>query len=208
MSMETAKLDVVALEELSAYKVIGDEPGLLRYCDATKPAAVTDWSGVYLQASAPHAEGAVGYRWDQQYARAQLVRVRLRGVRVVVAGGGFYADGSIPGAAKAARLRVSLREAVAGVDVPEGVPLVEGLGEQGCCLALPETEFEWEIVAAPALLRRVLAAEEVLKEFKSRHGATSHWRDASTEGEGEGVWSPYDEASRLKEPTPAPSWIP
>ena len=200
-------ISIVDVEELTAYKVIGTERTLLEY--AAKPPRCgggrSDWSGVYLQYSAVHAAGTIGYRWDQGYETAAMARVTLRGLRVVVVAGGCFADGTMNGAQKAQLIKAYLRDE-GGVCLDDDDLLVTALGQRGLSLTCLETEGEWELVMSPDLLEASLADEVVVDEYRSRHGSTSHRREA-VEG---AAWVRYgdeEEAARLLMPTPAPDFL-
>lgn len=97
--------------------------------------------------------GTIGYRWDQKYECANLLRAVLYNVDVVIARGAALFDGNISGTAKARALKAAL-----GIDDSE--LLMDALGKRNLSLLCQETEHEWELIVADALVPRLFSSED------------------------------------------------
>ncbi|CAN0327096.1 unnamed protein product, partial [Ectocarpus sp. 4 AP-2014] len=187
---------------LHVWRVIGDESGVAAYAAAralSVPATTErDWSAMYFQFSPGNAVGTLGYRWDQGYPVARLVRISLPlaacgAVALVVddagekveAGAeiakrksklpGLMVSSDIPGAFKAALLKSRL-------GVPPDEPLLPALGQRRppAVLVCRESVGEWE-VAVPHNVLGVMALgnaweERRVAEFRPRSGITAEAR--------------------------------
>ncbi|CAM9950826.1 unnamed protein product, partial [Ectocarpus sp. 12 AP-2014] len=187
---------------LHVWRVIGDESGVAAYAAARAPSVPatteSDWSAMYFQLSPGNAVGTLGYRWDQGYPVARLVRISLPlaacgAVALVVddtrekveAGAeianrenklaGLMVSSDIPGAFKAAVLKSRL-------GVPPDQPLLPALGQRQppAVLVCRESVGEWE-VAVPHILLGFMARgntweERRVAEFRPRTGITAEAR--------------------------------
>ncbi|CAM9370021.1 unnamed protein product, partial [Hapterophycus canaliculatus] len=188
---------------LELWRVIGDEPDIAAYAAAhatSTPSSARkngDWSAMYFQLSAGNAAGTLGYRWDQGYAAARLMRVSLplaefgvvalvvddmgegteteAGTETVVQRHGLMVASDVPGAFKAAQLKSRL-------GIPPEEPLLPALGNRQppAILVCRESVGEWE-AAVPHDLLSVMArgaawAERCVAEFRPRAGVTAEAR--------------------------------
>lgn len=184
---------------LELWRVIGDEPDIAAYAAAHTPSSSAkkngDWSGMYFQLSAGNAAGTLGYRWDQGYTMARLIRVSLPlaefgFVALVVddtgngaqtpaetetQGRGLMVASDVPGAFKAAQLKSRL-------DIPSDTPLLPALGQRQtpAVLVCRESVGEWEVAVPhdllPVMSRGAAWEERCVVEFRPRAGVTAEAR--------------------------------
>merc|ERR1719215_2615242 len=134
--MERPRFAELPVGGTRVFKCVGDEAGIEEYVAAHPPRVLGDWSALYMQFDVPHALGTVGYRWDQGYSSARVIRASLPELRAVVADAPWMPDGSVGGEAKAEAVRKALA-------LPADVPLMQAVGEQGKALVCRETDNQW-----------------------------------------------------------------
>ncbi|CAM9896945.1 unnamed protein product, partial [Scytosiphon promiscuus] len=190
------RLVTVTPAALELWRVIGDEPNIAAYAAAHAPstpsaAKPSDWSAMYFQLSAENAAGTLGYRWDQGYTLARLMRVSLplaesgaialvvddtgngtetqAGTKTGVQRHGLMVASDVPGAFKAARLKSSL-------EIPPDAPLLPALGRRRtpAVLVCRESVGEWEVAVPhdllPVMTQGAAWTERCVAEFRPRAG--------------------------------------
>lgn len=187
---------------LDVWRVIGDESGVAAYAAARAPSVPatteSDWSAMYFQLSPGNAVGTLGYRWDQGYPVARLVRISLplaacgavalvvddTGERVETGAEivsrepklpGLMVSSDMPGSFKAAVLKSRL-----GIPPDEQLLTALGQGQPPAVLVCRESVGEWE-VAVPHNILGVMARSNAweecrVAEFRPRGGITAEAR--------------------------------
>lgn len=200
-TMEGLRVAELPISDVHAFKCVGDQAFIGEYVAAHPPRVIGDWSALYMQFDILHALGTVGYRWDQGYSFARVIRATLPEMLAVVVDAPWMPDGSVGGEAKAEAVRKALR-------LPADVPLMQAVGEQGKVLICRETEQQWELVVPSQLASTLAWQQEAACELKpNKYGATGEWRRRGSEMEE--VWSDWQrfhDSEALAEVEP-PSWI-
>lgn len=184
------------------FKCVGGEQGLAAYVkDIFKDSQnQSDWSGLYLQFDLPHALGTVGYRWDQGYSIAQVVKAELRDITVCIVDALWMADGTVSGETKSNTLRKALR--LESNDHSANTPLLEALALQRKALVCRETESQWELAIGPSLAQSIeFQGHATVMELRpGAFGGTKSYRTDPTS-----TWKSFDDLN-LPQPQP-PEWI-
>ena len=185
------RLRVFRPASLELYKMIGDESSVVEYFERRKrpsgDASVVDWTGAYFQLNTRHCLGTLGYRFDQGYTLAQLVKVTCGppAVPIRVVRDEFMADPSLAGSEKALRVKRILH-------LPESEPLVEQL--DGSFLLCRENGEEWEMVCNLDNVSQFVRQETVVCEFKW-NAATGRWVLCRFPGDGDSsTWQRFDDS--------------
>lgn len=171
---------------ISVYKVVGDEMSIFDYYSTTANGLPTDWSAMYFQFSAEHALGTLGYRWDQGYSCATLIRLNIRPVEVIVVSGDIFCRHDISGEVKASILKRQLAMETSEV-------LMKALGQRNICLCCQESTSEWELIVPHKMLDVLELTEEVFCQYECNGlGGTRRMRKMSE--------SKWDSWERFNEP--------
>ncbi|CAN0477905.1 unnamed protein product [Ectocarpus sp. 12 AP-2014] len=130
---------------------------------------------MYFQLSPGNAVGTLGYRWDQGYSVARLVRISLPLAACENKLPGLMVSSDIPGAFKSAELKSRL-------GVPPDEPLLPALGQRQppAVLVCRESVGEWEVAVPHNLLGDMARGnaweERRVAEFRPRTGITAEAR--------------------------------
>ncbi|CAN0302398.1 unnamed protein product, partial [Ectocarpus fasciculatus] len=152
---------------LGVWRVIGDESGVAAYAAARAPSvpvtAESDWSAMYFQLSPGNAVGTLGYRWDQGYPVARLVRISLplaacgavalvvddTGKRVETGAESVTREPKLPGLMVSSDMPGSFKAAVlkSRLGIPPDEQLLTALGQRQppAVLVCRESVGEWEV---------------------------------------------------------------
>lgn len=210
----------------SVFKVVGADATVQEYAAAAAaaapPSTSSEWAGVYLQFTAAHALGCLGYRWERGLGVARLIEARAGGpagpsaaappILVTVCSG--LSQGGVSGEAKAAAVRAALLLLPPSEAAPPG-PLMAELARRRLVLACEETAGgDWELVVDPSLLDELLppAGQRALREYVRRPDApvTLGWREPHSDEALPPLrpWTPRDEAAIAAAPGAGlPGWL-
>jgi hypothetical protein len=172
LSNYRSKMAVFRSAFFALYKLIGDEASVAEYFErrkgiaggsaaaaASAASSASDWRGAYFQINARHCLGTLGYRFDQDYTKAQLVKVTCGppAVPIWVIRDEFMADPALGGSEKATRVKRML-------NLSASEPLVEQLDD--AFLLCRENDEEWEMVCKLDNVSRFVQQESVVCEFQ------------------------------------------
>lgn len=205
--MSSSSVSWVDVRGRDVWKVVGREECVEEYVAGHGSRYENDWSALYVQLVPSHAAPTAAYRWSQDPPlRANLLKCTFHQDRPFPAAlitASWMADGTVDGAAKAARLKKLLNLA------PDR-PLMQQLGHRGQMLIVLETEKEWELIIPLSFFRdgpggSIFSAQTIVSAFRP----SPKMPEVTGLRLADDVWIPYDDidAERVFGENIPPAWL-